>query len=57
MALTITLGPDAVDLADADPRALARQLIAGTAGKAWVSHPRLDRWLEAQAIRWQKLWR
>ena len=57
MALTLTLGPDAVDLADSDPRALARHLIASQKGKAWVSHPKLDRWLEAQAIRWQKLWR
>ena len=57
MALTLTLGPEAVDLADTDPRALARHLITSQKGKAWVSHPKLDRWLEAQAIRWQKLWR
>lgn len=57
MSLTAALGPDAVELADANPHALARHLIAAQAGKAWVSHPRLDRWLDAQAARWQKLWR
>ena len=38
-------------------RRLARQLIEGRAGKAWAAHPLLDRWLAAQAARWQKLWR
>lgn len=57
LALTLTLGPDAPDLADRDPGLLARQLIAEQEGKAWVSHPLLDRWLEAQAARWQRLWR
>ena len=57
MALTLTLGPRAVDLADANPAALARQLIENPEGKAWVQHPKLDRWLEAQGARWQKLWR
>ena len=57
MSLTITLGPDAADLADADPQALARHLITAPSAKAWANHPRLDRWLEAQSARWQKLWR
>ena len=41
----------------ADPRALARRLIEGQEGKAWVRHPLLDRWLAGQAARWQRLWR
>ena len=57
MALTLALGPDAPDLADASPRTLARRLIDQTHGKTWVSHPLLDRWVQAQAARWQKLWR
>ena len=56
-ALTLTLGPDAPGLADAAPRQLARNLIESGAGKAWVSHPLLDRWLAAQAARWKRLWR
>ena len=48
---------DAPDLADASPRTLARRLIDQTHGKTWVSHPLLDRWVQAQAARWQKLWR
>ena len=56
-ALTLTLGPDAPGLADAAPQALARRLIEDGAGKAWVSHPLLDRWLAAQAARWKRLWR
>lgn len=57
LALTVTLGSDAPDLADGDPRALARRLIAGREGKAWVRHPLLDRWLRGQAARWQSLWK
>ncbi|OUN72728.1 hypothetical protein B5G12_08425 [Faecalibacterium sp. An58] len=57
MALTLALGPDAPDLADASPRTLARRLIDQTHSKTWVSHPLLDRWVQAQAARWQKLWR
>ena len=57
MALTLALGPDAVGQADTDPHALARHLISSQEGKAWASHPKLDRWLEAQAARWQTLWR
>ena len=57
MALTLALGPDAPDLADASSRTLARRLIDQTHGKTWVSHPLLDRWVQAQAARWQKLWR
>lgn len=57
MALTLALGPDAPGLADASPRTLARRLIDQTHGKTWVSHPLLDRWVQAQAARWQKLWR
>ena len=56
-ALTVTLGPDAPDLADAAPQTLARRLIESSAGKAWVSHPLLDRWLAAQSARWRNLWR
>lgn len=56
-ALTLTLSPDAPGLADAAPRQLARSLIESGAGKAWVSHPLLDRWLAAQAARWKRLWR
>ena len=56
-ALTLTLGPDAPGLADAAPQALACRLIEDGAGKAWVSHPLLDRWLAAQAARWKRLWR
>ena len=56
-ALTLTLSPDAPGLADAAPRQLARRLIESGAGKAWVSHPLLDRWLAAQAARWKRLWR
>ena len=57
MALTAALTPEALALADSSPRRLARQLIEGRAGKAWAAHPLLDRWLAAQAARWQKLWR
>ena len=57
LALTLAMQPADLDLADADPRALARQWIAGLAGKAWARHPLLDRWLAAQAARWQRLWR
>ncbi len=56
-ALTLRLDAAALELADADPAALARQLIAGTAGKAWVRHPALDRYIAKQLERWQKLWR
>ena len=56
-ALTAALGPDAPELADRAPRQLARRLIESDAGKAWASHPLLDRWLAAQGARWQRLWR
>lgn len=57
LALTAALSWEEVALADADPRALARRLIEGQEGKAWVRHPLLDRWLAGQAARWQRLWR
>lgn len=56
-ALSLQLAASDLDLADAAPDALGRQLLRRTQGKRWLHHPRADRYLAGQVALFQRLYR
>ena len=56
-SLTLQLTENDLSAADADPSALGAKLISSSAGKKWLRHPLLDRWISEKTVLLQRVYR